>query len=176
MIIPGFSNYDISEDGIVTNVATGNELQHRVSTLHGYYKYSQVNIAGDDGKRHTCNVLRLLALTYLKKPDMLCAVRAKDGDNTNTVLSNVEWVPYAELTRMSWLKGKMSNRRPRKSCVTEDLTDMLYDTICLYDEPVTVAELSDVLDISYSMARYGILALRQRGKVIKVIGGFEAVQ
>lgn len=176
MIIPGFTDYDISEAGVVTKVATGKVVKHQKVKVYGYYEYVQVVLFDSNGKRHTCNVLRLLAMAFLGVPTQACTARAKDGNNANVVLSNVEWVPYAATTTEAWRNGSMKKRRARPSSVTEDFIDLLYDTLCLYDEPVTVTELSNVLDVPYSTARYGMIALRNRGKATKVMKGFEAIQ
>ena len=175
MIIPGFSDYDISVDGLITRLSKNREVRHTVITVNGGYKYKTVVIVDDNGMHHTCNVIRLLALTYLPAPEERSVARAKDGDNTNTVLSNVEWVAYSAVTKRRWKSGKMDNRRKRQSSVTEDFIDLLYDTLCLYDEPVTVAELSNALEVPYTTTRYAMVALRRRGKALKVTKGFEAI-
>lgn len=176
MIIPGFSDYDITPGGLITCLSKRRDVKHTVSTINGMYKYKTVVLVDDNGMHRTCNVIRLLAMTYLEKPEARCVARAKDNDNTNAVLSNVEWVPYADVTKRQWESGKMDGRKKRQSSVTEDFIDLLYDTLCLYDEPVTVTDLSHVLDVPYTTARYAMVALRNRGKATKVKKGFEAIR
>lgn len=176
MVIPGFSNYDISEAGVVTYLPSGKVLKQRKATVQKYYSYIQVTLINDEGKRIACNVMRLMALTYLDKPEKLCMARPKDGDYTNVQLSNVEWVPYTDASKKAWERGKMENRQPRKSSVTEEFIALLYDTMLLFDEPVSMAALSRELDVPYSMVRYSMYALLNRGKAIKLEEGFEAIQ
>jgi hypothetical protein len=175
MIIPGFTDYDISEDGIVTKVSTGKVVKPNIVRL-GMYAYKNVRIVDDSGLGRAKNVMRLLAMTYLPKPDAHSMARAKDGDNTNTILSNVEWVPYCDRAKEHWRNGKMAERRARRSSVTEDLIDLVYDTMCLYDKPVTMTSLSNELEMPYSAVRYSMIALVQRGKARKLREGFEAIQ
>ena len=175
MIIPGFSNYNITEDGVVTNILTGNIVKSRIVTANNLNRYVNVSLVDNCGKRRTHNVLKLLALTYLEKPEEHCMARAKDGDNTHVSLCNVEWVPYAESTRKAWARGKMSDRQPRKSCVTEDSIALLYDTMQLLSTPVTMYALSRELDLPYSTVRYSMYALIKQGKAVKHEKGFELI-
>ena len=166
MIIPGFSAYDITEDGVVTHVASGKIIQHYVNTSNGFYKYAKVGIRGDDGKQHTCNVLRLLAITFLEVPEVPCVVRAKDGDNLNTTLQNVEWASYSAGPTNAWKNGSYSNRKPKKrKCCTKESIAYVLNTLEQLTYPVTTAEISRMLDIPYSTARYTIMALVESGKV-----------
>lgn len=175
MVIPGYSNYDITEDGVVTHLPTGRVLKQRKARVYGYYEYINVTLISDAGKRQMCNVMRLLALAYLEKPEELCTARPKDGDNTNTVLSNVEWVPYTEASKQAWRRGKMADRKPRQSSVTEDFISLLYDTMLLYDEPVAMTTLSRELEVPYSTVRYSMYALIKRNKVRKLDAGYEVI-
>ena len=175
MVIPGYSAYDITEDGVVTHIATGNVIKHRIATVQKYYKYDQVTLISDEGKRQMCNVLRLLAMAYLDKPEDLCTARAKDGDNTNAVLSNVEWVPYIEASKQAWRRGKMHKRKPRQSSVTEDSINLLYDTLLLFNNPIPMTTLSRELELPYSTVRYSMYALIKQGRARKCEEGFEAI-
>ena len=177
MIIPGFSNYSITKDGVVTNVHSGAVSKHTVtSTSGGFYRYTVVSIVDDSGKRRQHNVLKLLAITYLEKPQGPCTVRAKDGNNLNISLDNAVWVPYSESARRAWELGKMTDRQPRKSCVTEESINLLYDTMLLYGVPVTMSGLSRELDLPYSTVRYSMYALMKRGKARKLEEGFELIR
>lgn len=178
MIIPGFSAYDISEDGVVTHVASGKVIKYsKAQSKSGYYTYVRVNIKGDDGKQHTCNVLRLLALTFLGAPSQPCVARAKDGDNTNITLENVEWSTYADGPANAWQDGKYSKRTPRKrKCCTKDSMSFVLTTLEQLDYPVSTIEVSRMLDLPYSVARYTLIELLDEGKVKHIDGrGFVIV-
>lgn len=166
MIIPGFSAYDITEDGVVTYIDTGRVMRPRKTRSNEHYDYIRVSLIGDDGKQHACNLLRLLALAFIDKPDVPCVARAKDGNNLNVTLSNVEWVPYAYSTRCAWDSGKYANRKPKKStCCTAESMEMVLNALEQLAEPTSTAELSRVLDVPYSVVRYTIMALVKHGKV-----------
>ena len=166
MTIPGFSAYDITEDGVVTYLETGMIMQPRKTCSSKYYDYMRVYLIGDDGRQHACNMLRLLALAFLDKPDVPCMARAKDGDNTNAVLSNVEWVPYSYTAQLNWRNGKYDNRKPKKNtCCSEESMALVLNTLEQLDKPITVAEISRLLEVPYSTARYTITALLKHGKI-----------
>lgn len=171
MVIPGFSAYDISEDGVVTHLATGREVKQYCVTPDSFHRYIRVGLIDDDGNRHACNVLRLLALTYLEKPSEPCVARALDGDNLNVKLSNVAWEPYATSTKFAWKSGRYATRKHKPSlCCTQDSVDMVLNALEQLDQPVTIAELSRILDVPYSTARYSLMYLRDIGKAKGIKG------
>lgn len=170
MVIPEFSSYDITEDGVVTHLESGRLMKVYKTCSSKHYPYMRVSLVGDDGKRHTCNVLRLLALAFLDKPDGPCTARAIDGDNLNIRLSNVQWVPYAESTTYAWKSGRYENRKPKQStCCTRDSMELFLNTLEQLSDPVSAAELSRLLDVPYSTARYTLRTLEQHGKVKRIV-------
>lgn len=176
MIIPGFSDYDIAEDGTVTCISTGRVITPYIATNHGYNKYKRVNLISDSGLHRSCGIIRLLALTYLEKPHENARAVAIDNDQTNAVLSNAKWEIPAYIVQRLW-KEQRINRRPRKSiCNTEASRTMVFDTLMQYDEPVTMLVLSDVLQVPYSVVRYSIKALIREGKVRKTSRGYEVIK
>lgn len=175
MIIPGYSRYDITEDGVVTDLAKDKVLKQYISTPHGY-PYKQVSVVDDEGTRRVISVLRLLALAYLPKPDCACMARAKDCDNTNTVLSNVEWVPCGERVQLVWKYGKMAARKKKEKCYSEQSIALVYDTLKELNEPTSVAALSRMLDVPYSTVRYSVYALIDRGRVHRTEDGVEVLK
>lgn len=171
MIIPGFSAYDITEEGVVTYIETGRVIKPHKVCSRKYYDYIRVSLMGDDGKQHACNVLRLLALTFLEKPEGPCTAKAKDGDNLHIALSNVEWVPYAYSTMCAWRSGRYNNRKPKANhCCTKESMELVLNTLEQLDEPIHVVDLSNMLEVPYSTARYTIKALVDIGKVKNVYG------
>ena len=172
MIIPGFSRYDISEDGIITEVRTGRVIPQRICTTRGK-RYKRASLNADDNSSMTPNVLRLLALAYLKMPDASAVASAKDGNNLNTVVDNVEWLSRSEAMEKAWSVGAIK-RRPRESyCCTEESKQLIYDTLLAYDKPVTMMELSSELQVPYSVVRYSMAALLRNNSVRKTIDGYE---
>lgn len=172
MIIPGYSRYDISEDGIITEIKTGRTVPQRICTTKGK-KYMRVSLVDDDNSGRTPNVIRLLALAYLKMPDEYAVASAKDGNNLNTVVDNVEWLTRSEAMQKAWSVGAV-NRRPRESyCCTEASKQLIYDTLLAYDAPVTMMELSSELQVPYSVVRYSIAALIRNNSVRKTENGYE---
>jgi hypothetical protein len=174
MVIPGFSKYDITKQGVVTHVDTGIEVKrYRATSSRGYY-YIRVGLIDDDGNRHACNVLRLLALTYLGDPPVPSMARAKDGDNLNISLNNVEWVPYAQSTKDAWKSGRLAKRAPRKSACTETVITAVLNAV-LRNGPVSAATISCEMGIPYTQVRYASYTLMQRGLIKRSKEGLELV-
>lgn len=175
MIIPGFSNYDITTDGVVTHVATGKVIKPHIIKVRGNV-YKRVSIVDNSGHIRAHSILALLALTYLGKPLHNGIVRAKDGDNLNTVLDNVVCTMQAEIARELWRTGSLKDRRCRDHCFDEDSIEMVYNAMLAYDRPVRMTELSNDLDVAYATVRYSVETLRKRNKVRKTAGGFEVIR
>lgn len=170
MIIPGYERYEITEDGVVTDLDTCREIKGYIITTRGY-RYRVVSLIDENCERKIVSVLRLLALTYLKKPNCVCIARAKDGDNTNAVLSNVAWVPCCDSTQIAWNTGKMTGRKKREKCYNEGTVALVYDTLQTLGEPTTTAELCRILDLPYSAVRYSAQVLIGQKKIHRIKEG-----
>lgn len=175
MIIPGYSKYDITEDGVVTRVDSGKVLRPYVNTLFNGKKYLHVSLRPDDSSIATpCNIIRLLALTYLTPPpDNTYVACAIDGDATNTVVSNVVWRDRSSLAK----RNHRPNRKKRQSThCTEETKEMLLTAMKALDEILTMTALANILEVPYSTVRYSMKALISDGKVKKTTRGFGVVK
>lgn len=172
MIIPGYNAYDITEDGIVTIAATGKVLPTHIARVSNDYVYKRVQLVDANGQKKQVSIIKLLAMTYLGRPDRPSVARTKDGDNTNTVLSNVEWVAC---NSNSYVHSRPMSRKNKKACYDDNSVALVYDTLKELDEPRTVAALSRILDLPYSTIRYSVYALIERGRARRVQGGVEAL-
>ena len=92
--IPGYSGYWITKDGSIYSDRSGSiiELKTRVSQSG----YISATVTGDDLKRTSLGIHRLLALAYLEKTEEQTEVNHKDGDKSNNNLSNLEWCTHSE--------------------------------------------------------------------------------
>lgn len=174
MIIPGFDKYDITEDGVVTKIDTGKILKPYVYASHKGTKYMHVSLVDpNSGLTGTYSVIRLLAITYLAPRPPHHVACAKDGNNLNAVLSNVEWRDRAVVARMS----SNPNRKKRRSMhCNEETKAMVLGALKSLDKCITASELAIVLEVPYSTARYSILELLKENKVKKTTKGYEVVK
>jgi len=82
-----FDNYTINENGVVTNIKTGN-----VMSQHGK-RYSRVTIRDNDGTQRKITVSRAIASTFLGNPPTNAyTVDHVDRDSRNDVLKNIRWL------------------------------------------------------------------------------------
>lgn len=167
MKIPGYSLYDIDENGTVVETATGKEVERRLSG-----KYAWVYIVSDStGKNGQANVHVLLALAlYGERPDG-CVASFIDGDPTHLHVSNICWKPRGAINteRSRYRRPKTNNTN------TPESRELVYETLKLIDRPAFMVELAEILDLPYSTVRYSMYHLIGEGKVQLVRGGYLAI-
>lgn len=94
-IIPGFTNFNITKNGIVRSNKSNRQLKPSI----GPYGYPYVNVYdADKCKWRSVSIHLLLARTFVKNPDPVNKffVNHKDGDKLNFSLDNLEWVTSLE--------------------------------------------------------------------------------
>ena len=108
--IPGFSNYVISESGVVLNWRKWRILQGSVNP-DGYCNF---RLRTDSNTTLTIGKHRLLALAYLKPDHDITdyVVNHIDGDKTNNSLDNLEWVTHQGNIEHAGLTGLTTKCKP----------------------------------------------------------------
>ena len=84
----GYSQYNIDENGTITNVRTGKILKPYIDK-RGYENFS---LWGDNGERKTMRGHQLVAKMYLENPYNYPQVDHIDGNKRNNNVNNLEWV------------------------------------------------------------------------------------
>ncbi len=85
--IPGYEGiYQITPNGEVRNVETNLQLYGNINS-HGYKVISLTKY----GKRKSCKLHRLLAITFIPNPHDYECINHIDGDKLNNDLTNLEW-------------------------------------------------------------------------------------
>lgn len=94
-IIPGFTNYAVSEEGGVIDAVTGQAVprNNKPSSLY----YPEIWLYNPDrGFFKSVKIHRLVALAWVKNPDWanFCIVNHRDGNKLNYNKENLEWTTY----------------------------------------------------------------------------------
>ena len=71
--------------------------------------YRKVTLMGDDGKRKTFSVHRLVAFLYVKNPQSKPEVNHIDGNKDNNLYSILEWCTHSENIKHAWNLGLLEN-------------------------------------------------------------------
>lgn len=105
--IAGFEGrYAVSDDGRVWSYVSNKWLSAPLND----WGYPKVCLHGSD-KPRTVTVHRLVAETFLKKPQDCNEVNHIDGDKTNNSLPNLEWVTGSQNAQHAWDTGLQSNNK-----------------------------------------------------------------
>ena len=106
--IPGFSNYEINENGILRNKKSQYVLKPKIDRCN-YYQY---RIIDDSGKYRNQMLHRLIMITFnpIDGHEKL-TVDHIDCDKHNNKLNNLEWVTSKENTHRAIKNGLYSNKR-----------------------------------------------------------------
>lgn len=99
--IPGFSNYIISNKGVIINTNNGHVLTPIEDSDDHYYYVMLFR----DGEGHKKQIHRLMGTLFLDNPDNLPIVNHKNGDKSDNRLSNLEWVTTSENTKHAFDHG-----------------------------------------------------------------------
>jgi len=114
--ITGFENYEVSDQGRVRDVTTGNILDINYTRGGNESWFGQV-ILIRNGKQCKRLVNRLVAIAFCQGYFLGLEVDHKDGDKENCAASNLNWVPYSEnieqAYRTGWIKKTNHDKRKR---------------------------------------------------------------
>lgn len=99
-LITGFSNYTISEEGVITNVKTQKIKKPWLGKV-GYYYIDLY----ENNKSTKVALHRLLAQTFLPNPENKRTVNHIDGNKLNNSLANLEWATDSENNQHAYETG-----------------------------------------------------------------------
>ena len=119
--IEGFEGYQVSNHGRVRtyNKITSNSLypvrrwKNRILKLKTSKRDGRVRVClWKDGREYTLTVHRLVAIAFLGTPeDESMTVNHKDGDPSNNMLSNLEWMSKGDNIRYGFTHGQYSTQK-----------------------------------------------------------------
>lgn len=121
--IPGWPDYEVSEEGAVRSVdRTITDSLGRTRLQRGVEKATWVDSGGyvraelsHNGKRFSTGVHRLVALAFLGTPEEGQEVRHLDGDSQNNHVSNLAWGTHSENIQDTVRMGRYANRNTTKT-------------------------------------------------------------
>ena len=123
--IPGFSKYQASNKGFIRNTKT-KYVRKNSKTLNGY---SRVSLIGDDEKKKSLRVHRIIANSFIPNPENKPTVNHKNHKRSDNRLENLEWMTQREQNLHS-RKNKQIRGRPVWRCdpITREKIE-LFDSI-----------------------------------------------
>lgn len=147
--------YQVSDEGNIRRIYKDGKtklLKNRPSA--NYYTVC----LSDKCQKKTCAVHRLVAETFLDKPEGKTEVNHKDGNKLNNRVENLEWVTQREncLHSMYQLNKNPFGKPPRKVKCIDPITDTI------------IAEFKSVTDASRSIGK-----MSARASITNVCQGYQ---
>lgn len=102
--IPGFSNYEISENGEIKSYV--HKIPRYLSTWSNQYGHEYVGLTNDDGKKVKVSVHRLVAMVFIKNPNNDPVVMHQDDNPKNNSIYNLNWGTQMDNMHDCFSKGR----------------------------------------------------------------------
>jgi hypothetical protein len=154
--IKNFSNYYITPDAELYSTAR-RSLRKMKPHYDEKVRYYRVHLVNDDGVGKSLLLHRLVALTYLEKPEGDYEVNHIDGDKLNNCLTNLEWVTRSENLKHAYSLNLMTvegTANPR--CIlTEEQVVEIYSKLM-------AGEKNSVVASEYGIDRTTILGIKKK--------------
>ena len=125
----GYSQYNVSTSGQITNVTTGQVLKPFIDR-RGYENFS---LWGDDGTRKTLRGHQLVARKYIPNPDNLPQVDHLDGNKRNNSVENLEWVTNRENNLRARANGLMVSPNTYPKELVHEVCEYLERGFTMYE-------------------------------------------
>jgi len=94
----GFGRYRISDSGEVCDTKSESHLPVQINEDG----YPVITLRGDDGRRKTLRIHRLVAILFVPNPDDKPEVNHKSGNKLDNHHGNLEWMTHAENIQHAW--------------------------------------------------------------------------
>lgn len=158
IIIDGVeTDYSISEEGIVKNIKTG-----RIMTINNGNVQLHIN-----GKGRNSSVGKIVAETFLEKPNEKCLVNHKDGNRMNNRVENLEWITNQQNVNKVWEKRRINNTTNNgKTLIKKKRENIVEIDKSFLTKNEKQIELDGEL-IPYSINRKGEVRNLRTGKFLK---------
>ena len=113
--------YSVTEDGHIYRCVYDRviEVAQRKNSSNGYLR---IKLHKGGGVRTDVYVHRVVAETFIPNPENKKCVNHIDGNKTNNVVSNLEWVTPSENTRHAYATGLISPHKRKIAQYTLDGT------------------------------------------------------
>jgi len=149
--IPNFDNYQASKLGEIRNKTNKRNLKAYVKPSG----YCSVTLRHNNGKLMSCQVHRMIAVTFLSNPIDKPTVNHKDHDRGNNALSNLEWYTHQEQIHHQ-RKRTSSKTRQRAIWKCDPLSG---EKLCLFP---SIASASAAINNSKSSTCSNIVSVAMR--------------
>ena len=145
-VIDNFSNYTISQNGIVINTKTG---QTKTAWLcqNGYLYLDLFN----DGYCKKVPLHRILAIAFLPNPEKKRTVNHIDGNKLNNSLTNLEWATDSENMQHAYNTGL--NKGTMRKISSEQAKILFSERIMM---GMTITALAKELNVGLTQLSYRI--------------------
>lgn len=136
--IKGHIDYGIDSNGIVFNFRTNKPLKPRMRKSTGYYAVVLYR------PRKSYYIHRLIGEYLIPNPENKSQINHKDGDKSNNLITNLEWVTHSENERHSYrVLGKKPSYGKSSLCIKlKAIKDKITQEFESFNEAIEVTGFS----------------------------------
>lgn len=138
-------DYEINGEGIVRRIST-KRIKKSFKRFDGYIG---IQLYISKTKIKNFQLHRLIATSFINKPENKNVINHKDSNRENNSLSNLEWVTKAENDKHAYQYGNASNKGSKNGFSILNEQKVLEIRKRRTEENLTYQELAEIYNVSY---------------------------
>jgi hypothetical protein len=146
--IIGYKNYQVTNLGRVFNKSTKVFLKGSTPTVK--MPYIIIRLVGDNGKKKFFTTHTLICKEFKENPEDKKLVNHKDGDKTNNMADNLDWVTHSENSQHAHTIGLVNTYRRKIRKLNQDTREFIEEFDSVKDALTSVGKIRGNINVACS--------------------------